>query len=565
MGISYPVPNIHPQVVDGGQSAPPLLLQALLQAGQSFHQSRQLSQDSQIANAQLAIRRDELALEREKEKQRLEQIKTQGEVVKQLMPYLIQQASPPMVEAPGMTPFPLPQPSSMPSGPPPRQAPVRGPGPHGVPMGQPGMLEGMTTTAPRTMPRPGIPQDFNGAAISQILQNAPPLVVESVLKTTQPFMDAAQKKAHEDRVGWIIDTVMAAGTPASPGSSARDQLPLPTNPLEKVQELARNGTITAGEANDVIQRLTPVLQIQADYLAKRDKAERQNHGLRNIKDPEQRAASVMLLEASESGLHYSSQQISSMFPSMAVVDPQVFNSALDYWRTASAAAANGVAKPVTWGQVRSMFQLPKGGMSDSLIYVPPKDQTLSKDDRDRIGALQQMALAASEIEALEKDGVRIRDLSTIIKTMKDDGVVPAEVWSRLDAREQALLAAQLRFIDRKVYLESGKAVNKYEFVRGQRELLSMGGNEPQDVIDRKKGARNVVMYGMTDLLQGKTTMSEIIKRLQQTPGLTPGQLQELNNALKEADAYQVRMKGLGPITPDNLIRKLPSSSLGGPR
>lgn len=349
-------------------------------------------------------------------------------------------------------------------------------------------------------------------------------------------------------------------------------LPIPNNPLSMLGPLLQN--MRAEDIPGAVQKLIPVLGLQASFQEQSDKYNRINTALTNIKDPAKRAGAVALMGLAEGGVHLTPEQVSKVLPQLAVVDPSTLNSAVEFWTRSQ--------QP--WGRIRSVFGLPASQVPDGITYTGPagKDASgkLTTGQQEALMQLPILQQSNAVMSAQESAGTELGLLGAYLKK-NPTGALGDFLNKQQTPAQREYLTAQLRFSDVAAYAFSGKTASQQERVRVINDF-SAQGSDPQAVKEQKARARQALILSLQDRLTGQLTPVQAADRLLKTPGLlSPEQRQTIMQLRKQGAAYeQAQRTGRGlpvtvtdtPSTPDvlmsdsakvqSIIEQLPDSALG---
>jgi hypothetical protein len=294
---------------------------------------------------------------------------------------------------------------------------------------------------------------------------------------------------------------------------------------------------------DAIQRLNPLLQMQANAQADIEKVQRINTAVANIRDPAQRSATIAMIGMAEAGVRPTEAQISKMLPALAVVDPAVMNSAFGAWQSTGQ----------TWGNVRSAFHLPRSAIPDDIAYTGPpgksREMTGEEEKASMLG--QNMVVQDANIRQLTAQGVRIDFKGSWLAGMDKPGAWTGFVNSQQNPQIRQLLNSTLEYAQSVTFMESGAQTNPRESFIKQQALLPSKGDD-DETIRVKQTLRDVMNMSMLDRMGGKLTATEMVDRGLAVPSLTPEMRRALMNQRRDAVIYdQARKSGRAPIQADD--------------
>lgn len=376
---------------------------------------------------------------------------------------------------------------------------------------------------------------------------------------------------------WVGGKFVPSATPAGPATPATGRagaltaLPTPNNPLAMLGPLLQN--MRAEDIPGAVQKLIPMLGLQAQFQEQSDKYTRINAALTNIKDPAKKAGAVALLGLAEGGVHLTQEQVSKVLPQLAVVDPSTLNSAVEFW----------VKSTQPWGRIRSVFGLPASQVPDGITYTGPagKEAKLSTGQQEALMQLPILQQSNAVMTRLEAGGTELGTLGAWLKAHPAGSI--SDLLNKGQTEQQReYMTAQQQFADVSAYAFSGKTATNTERMRILSDFAAQG-SDPQAVKEQKARARQAFILSLQDRLTGQLSPVQAADRLLKTPGLlSPEQRQTIMQLRKQGATYEQAVRtGRGlpvtitdtPSTPDvlmsdsakvqSIIEQLPDSALGG--
>lgn len=264
-----------------------------------------------------------------------------------------------------------------------------------------------------------------------------------------------------------------------------------------------------------------------------------------IKDPQQREAFQSFISLKRGGIDLPVAVQQTLFPSLYAqgVDPEIMNAALRY----------GVAGGLSWGQVRSLFKLPKNELLSDDFKFPVTLQRNQKQmtaemhytsmarngpliDKlvDETGGITALAQIKRAFDATQASSGGVTGFFANIGAMVLNGV--------LSPKQQQLVQAQFAWTNSYRYLVSGQQTSDREFMVILNTVAEGAGDSPE-VKAQKRAFRQVMTEAARRLATGQTqptTAADEVLQQAKALGFPPELIQVLQQQKEDATKFQAQ-------------------------
>lgn len=327
------------------------------------------------------------------------------------------------------------------------------------------------------------------------------------------------------------------------------EIPLPTGTIPSQPMMVETTLGTAVRqlpAGAVPAFVEQTKDIRADLIRQRNEKladAAMTRALSTVRDPRHREVAQAMATFDRMGVDLPVEAQRAIWPDLfqANVDPAVMNSALRY----------GIAGGLDWGQIRSLFDLPRnekipddfkfplslGGGSEKRDVAAMHYASLSRNGPiiDRlIEETGGISIPAQVYRTLQATQASSGGITGLLANLTATGVN----WV-LSTEQQQLVNAQFAFTNSYRYLVSGQQTSDREFIVILNTIAESSGDEPE-VMAQKKAFRQVMTEAAGALARGgrPTDVANSVLTQARAMNLSPEAIAVLGQQAKDAQKFQ---------------------------